>query len=290
MWLKPKWMLLVLYSVDFHEYAEGNLILLARWWRRRRQSRYPSDVITFFKLAKAHGIKRIMVRPGPYVNAEWGFFGIWGYSWMVSQKIPRQSYERRLQGLHTKLFDYLDPQFLKSTKTWFETLYNQVLKFNIGEGQPIVFLQVDNETNYQWQSIYNQDYGPRAYGPLSNFLKDNYGDLGKLNSVHHTGWANWNKFSPLWNRAKILMKIKIGINLPILRCSRICMRLEKFGKIWEWANPKCFSPWLRVTMQPITEFFLTISIEIAPTLRVLWQSICIQKHLKMMSIPFEFSI
>jgi hypothetical protein len=216
---------------DFHEYAEGKFDFTGTADEDGDGNPdYPSrDVITFFKLAKEHGINRIMVRPGPYINAEWGFLGFGAIPEWFHKKYP-ESHMMSSTGLRTKLFDYLNPQFLKSTRTWFETLYNEVLKFNLGAGKQIVFLQVDNETNFQWQSIFDQDYSPHSISRYQDFLKSSYGNIEKLNSTHNRGWSSFSQARP---------PTEPGLNIPEdqdwyrFNDLTIFTYLNKIRKIWE---------------------------------------------------------
>jgi hypothetical protein len=182
---------------DFHEYSEGKFDFTGTVDEDGDgQPDYPSrDVITFIQLIKAHGIKHIMVRPGPYINAEWGFLGFGAVPEWFHNKFPN-SHAQNSKGQHTTLYSYSDPDFLNYSKIWLETVYKQVLKSEIGPGRPVSFIQIDNETNFQWQSIYNHDYSPRATQDYQQFLKDRYGTLAALNSQHQRNWQAWGDIKP----------------------------------------------------------------------------------------------
>ena len=62
---------------DFHEYEEGKFDFNGTSDEDGDGNPdYPSrDLHTFIKLILDHGITNIMVRPGPYINAEWGPLG-----------------------------------------------------------------------------------------------------------------------------------------------------------------------------------------------------------------------
>ena len=177
---------------DFHEYAEGQFDFTGNVDEDGDGNPdYPSrDLQTFFKLIEQHGIHRILVRPGPYINAEWGFLGFGAVPEWFHNKYP-DSHMRTSYGWRTRLYDYHNPDFLRHSRLWFEALYKQVLKNQIGPGKPVVFLQLDNETNFQWQSIYNHDYGPRAIHRYQQFLQEKYLDLAVLNRTHQRNWMHW---------------------------------------------------------------------------------------------------
>jgi hypothetical protein len=138
---------------------------------------------------------RMMVRPGPYINAEWGFLGFGAIPLWFHEKFP-DSHMRNPEGLRTKLYDYHHPALLEYTERWFRVLYREVLKPHMGRGRPILFLQIDNETNFMWQSIYNHDYGAGAVERYHAFLKARYLELGNLNSKHKRSWRNWEEIVP----------------------------------------------------------------------------------------------
>lgn len=191
---------------DFHEYAEGKFDFNGTVDEDGDgKADYPSrDIFTFFRLIEEHGIHRIMVRPGPYINAEWGFLGFGAVPKWFHDKFP-DSHMRNQLGLRTKLYDYHNPDFLKYSEKWFQVVYDRVLKSRIGAGQPVSFLQLDNETNYMWQSIWNHDHGPRARARYQDFLKSRYGSLEAVNRQHGKTWKSWSDIQT--------PKIS-GINLP----------------------------------------------------------------------------
>ena len=182
---------------DFHEYAEGKFDFDGTVDQDGDgRADYPSrDLKTFFRLIDEHGIKRIMVRPGPFINAEWGFLGFGAIPSWFHAKYP-QSHNQTPQGLNRPLYDYLDPDLARHTKLWFSRLYRDVLKERMGHGKPIAFMQIDNETNYQWDTIYHSDYAPRSVKRYQEFLRARYGSLTKLNQAHARQWAAWSEIRP----------------------------------------------------------------------------------------------
>lgn len=177
---------------DFHEYAPGKFDFTGTVDEDGDgQPDYPSrDVLTFIKLVQDSGIKRILLRPGPYVNAEWGFLGFGAVPEWFNDMYPN-SHMRNSQGLKTKLYDYHNPDFLRHTKLWFDELNKQVFTHVIGKGKPAIFLQLDNETNFQWQSIYNHDYGPAAVLRYQQFLESRYVTLDAMNAAQSTQAKSW---------------------------------------------------------------------------------------------------
>jgi hypothetical protein len=182
---------------DFHEYAEGRFDFDGTADEDGDgNADYPSrDLFTFFKMIEERGLRRIMVRPGPYINAEWGFLGFGAIPLWFHEKFL-DSHMRNPAGLRTKLYDYHSPELLEYTRRWFSELHRQVLHRYLGPGKPILFLQIDNETNFMWQSIFNHDYGVRAVERYQAFLKLGYLELKALNSAHGTNWRSWEEIRP----------------------------------------------------------------------------------------------
>lgn len=182
---------------DFHEYAEGKFDFSGTVDEDGDgRPDYPSrDLETFFSLIEQHGIRHVMVRPGPYINAEWGFLGFGAVPKWFHQKYPR-SHMQAPDGSFTKLYDYHDPDFLRYSRNWIREVHERVLKTRMGPGKPIAFVQIDNETNFQWQSIYSSDYGSDAVDRYREFLKSNYATLADLNRAHARQWTDWTRVQP----------------------------------------------------------------------------------------------
>ncbi|MES2965022.1 MAG: beta-galactosidase [Bdellovibrionota bacterium] len=182
---------------DFHEYAEGKFDFTGTVDEDGDGNPdYPSrDVLTFFKMIEQRGIKRIMARPGPYINAEWGFLGFGAVPKWFSDKYPN-SKMRTSSGLASKLYDYHNADLLRHTELWFKELNAKVLGDKIGAGKPVSFLQLDNETNFQWQSIFTADYGDPAIARYRDFLKARHQSIATLNAIHGRQWASFAHVQP----------------------------------------------------------------------------------------------
>lgn len=216
---------------DFHEYAEGKFDFTGTADEDRDgRPDYPSrDLVTFFKMIESRGIRRIMVRPGPYINAEWGFLGFGAVPKWFSDKFP-SSKMRSPSGQASKLYDYHNPDLLRYTELWFRALHDQVLKHHIGPGKPVHFLQLDNETNFQWQSIFNADYGPGAIARYREFVEKRYQSIAALNKSHSRSWTSFAQVEP---------PRSVGNNLAEdqdwyrFQDESIRSYLEKVRRIWE---------------------------------------------------------
>lgn len=102
---------------NFHEQEEGKYNFKGQ-----------ADVAAFCKLAQKHGMY-IIVRPGPYVCAEWEMGGLpW---WLLKKK-------------DIKLRDN-DPYFLERTSLFMNEVANQLKDLQITKGGNIIMFQVENE-------------------------------------------------------------------------------------------------------------------------------------------------
>jgi glucoamylase len=182
---------------DFHEYAEGKFDFDGTVDEDGDGNPdYPSrDIRTFIRMIKERGIRHIMARPGPFINAEWGFLGFGAIPLWFHEKYPN-SHARNPKSQRTTLYNYHDADFLRHSQNWLKTVYDNVLREQIGPGRPVSFIQIDNETNLMWQSAYNHDYGPQALDRYRDFLKNTYGSIESLNSAHRRFWNTWNEVTP----------------------------------------------------------------------------------------------
>ena len=104
------------------------------------------DIAEFIREAQQEGLY-VNLRPGPYSCAEWEFGGF--PSWLL--KDPNTIVRSR------------DPQFLAAARTWLLRLGKEVAPLQIGNGGPILLVQVENE------------YG--SYGDDHAYMEDIHHDL-----------------------------------------------------------------------------------------------------------------
>jgi beta-galactosidase len=86
------------------------------------------NLAEYIKIAQEEGLF-VILRPGPYVCAEWEFGG---YPWFL-QNVPNMV----IRGNNA--------QYLAATKSYFTQLYNQVKDLQITKGGPIIMVQGENE-------------------------------------------------------------------------------------------------------------------------------------------------
>lgn len=89
-----------------------------------------ADLVQFIRDAQKVGLK-VLLRAGPYSCAEWEFGGF--PAWLM--KIPH---------MHTALRSN-NPAFMKPAKRWIMRLGKEVAPLQIGDGGPIIAVQIENE-------------------------------------------------------------------------------------------------------------------------------------------------
>ena len=132
-----------------------------------------NDVAEFCRLAQKNGLY-VIVRPGPYVCAEWEMGGL---PWWLLKKKDIRLRER-------------DPYFMERVKIFEEKVGEQLKPLTIQNGGPIIMIQVENEYGSYGEdkpyvseirdclrSIYGEQMGLFQCDWSSNFEKNGLDDL-----------------------------------------------------------------------------------------------------------------
>jgi beta-galactosidase len=86
------------------------------------------DVAEFIREAQQEGLY-VILRPGPYACAEWEFGGF--PAWLLKD--------------HSTIVRSRDPKFLEPAGKWIHRLGQELAPLQIGNGGPIILVQVENE-------------------------------------------------------------------------------------------------------------------------------------------------
>ncbi len=178
---------------DFHEPVEGTFDFDGTLDQDKDgKPDYPSrNLKLFFKLLADRKIQHVMVRPGPYINAEWGPEGFGAVPRWFLDKYPG-SLNQNLSPNKPRTVAFYDSIFREKTVTWFTELHRQVLKDYIGPGKPASFLQIDNETNYFWDSVYERDRKKESIGRFREFIATKYQhDLARVSLAYGAAVLNF---------------------------------------------------------------------------------------------------
>lgn len=137
-------------------------------------------MVGFIKIAQEVGLN-VILRPGPYIDAEWEFGGFPG--WLLNST-------RKLR-LRT-----MDPEYIQHIDKWFDKLLPMLKPLLHENGGPIIMLQVENEYGSYFEC--NHDYirhlehkfrehlGPNAFLFTTDGDGDGYMKCGTLQGMYAT--------------------------------------------------------------------------------------------------------
>jgi beta-galactosidase len=135
------------------------------------------DVVRFLNMAQDRGLK-VVLRPGPHINAELTHFGlperiVWDKD--CQARTPRNHpVMLPMPPLAFPVPSYASDAFHAETARWYEAMARVLVPLCHPRG-PIVLLQVDNEgALYFRDGPYDQDYHPDAIHLFRNFLRSKY--------------------------------------------------------------------------------------------------------------------
>lgn len=125
-----------------------------------------NDVAEFCRLAQKNGMY-VIVRPGPYVCAEWEMGGLpW---WLLKKKDIRLREQ--------------DPYFMERVRMFEGKVAEQLAPLTIQRGGPIIMVQVENE-----YGSYGED---KAYvGEIRDIVKEAYSKDGQHPLLFQCDWAS----------------------------------------------------------------------------------------------------
>jgi beta-galactosidase len=141
------------------------------------------DVARFVRMCGERGLK-VIVRPGPHVNAELTFFGIperivWDRE--CQARTPRDNpVMLPMLPVAFPVPSYASDLFHEETARWFEAFAEHLAPLRHPHG-PIVMVQIDNEgALYFRDGAFDQDYHPDAIRLFRSFLRAKYRHLREL--------------------------------------------------------------------------------------------------------------
>jgi beta-galactosidase len=141
------------------------------------------SVATFVRLAGEVGL-RVIIRPGPHINAELTYFGIperviWTKE-CQALSAGGKPVALPVPPLAFPVPSYASEAFHAEARGWFQAVGRELSPLVWPHG-PIVLLQVDNEgAMYFRDGVYDQDYHPDAIALYRAFLEERYGTVEKL--------------------------------------------------------------------------------------------------------------
>ena len=95
------------------------------------------DVERFIRMAQQLGLY-VIIRPSPYICAEWEFGGL--PAWLLAE-----------DGMKYRI-SY--PPFLKHVEEYYDVLMKKLVPLQINHGGPIIVMQIENE--YGYYAVFNE--------------------------------------------------------------------------------------------------------------------------------------
>src|SRR5215831_8690535 len=148
---------------NFHEVSSGEFDFTGESDPRR-------NLHAFLRLADELGFW-VLLRPGPYIYAEW----------------PNSGIPERVVAFHR-----LHPEFKRAAQAWMSAVVSVARPLLASNGGPIVMWQADNEAD-GWFDV----YGPRTVGLFRDFLRGRYGRIEDLNAAWSSAFVDFGSVLPV---------------------------------------------------------------------------------------------
>jgi beta-galactosidase len=172
---------------DWHEGEEGKADFTG-------VSHPGRNLVRFIELCGKLGL-HLIVKPGPYILAEYELHGLPG--WLLDRLGP----ESRAQDADGRviapdLMCYMSEGFLRHSHLWYDKVMPVISRYQESAGGPIVMLQVCNEVGvFQWLSG-RIDYNPAVISLYREFLRGMYGTVEPLNRLYGSSVAAFDDVAP----------------------------------------------------------------------------------------------
>jgi beta-galactosidase len=172
---------------DWHEYAKGAFDFDGATHPARNLRR-------FIALCAQAGL-RLILKPGPYILAEYEAQGLPG--WLAAD-IGESAFARDETGavIRPDVFTYLSDKFLERVFGWYDAVLPVIRENQASQGGPVICMQVCNEVGiFQW--LYGKvDYNPAAVTLYRGFIEEKYQTVRALNSMYETQYMDFQTIAP----------------------------------------------------------------------------------------------
>ncbi|MBK5262074.1 MAG: beta-galactosidase [Peptostreptococcaceae bacterium] len=158
------------------------------------------DLEGFLKTCKEMGLY-VIVRPGPYQYSELKHAGLPG--WLVKNYPEIRAKNINNEDYDADVVSYLHPIFLEKTRAWFNAICPIIKKYSVDNGGPIVFVQLDNETDglQIWDGGMDYNATSMGFGKKNGrypvFLQAKYKDISALNKAYNTDYKSFENVLPV---------------------------------------------------------------------------------------------
>ncbi|MDQ3811692.1 MAG: beta-galactosidase [Chloroflexota bacterium] len=169
------------------------------------QTRPERDLVGFLDLLRHYGLFAI-VRPGPFINAE---FNYGGHPMWLFERYP-EVYSHRAdggrafwEGHGVPVPSQLHPTFSRLVDAWYDQVIPILAERTHERGGPVILAQPDNEMNLMFTygvhgSLYDQYVvgDESRHGLWQTWLNETYGSLEAVNRRYGTHAADWAAIRP----------------------------------------------------------------------------------------------
>jgi beta-galactosidase len=160
------------------------------------------DLVVFLELAREFGFK-VILRPGPYIDAEWKLGGYPEFIFDTPELIAKDWEGKNVELVNQMgvkdgfLPSFHHPRFQGHIKRYFAAL-SEIIKNYIYPKGPVILLQLDNHTSLQENfGVFHGDYNEYVLSNLfPQFLQEKYGTVKKLNEIYHEKIQSFEKILP----------------------------------------------------------------------------------------------
>jgi beta-galactosidase len=172
---------------DWHEPAEGRPDFTG-------ETHPGKNLVRFIGLCRKLGLY-LIVKPGPYILAEYELHGLPG--WLLERLGPdARAQDTDGSVIAPDLMCYMSQAYLHHSFLWYDKVMPVIAKHQESAGGPIVMIQVCNEVGvFQWLSG-RIDYNPAVVKLYREFLRGMYGSVDAVNRLYGTGASAFDEVAP----------------------------------------------------------------------------------------------
>ncbi|NQT20682.1 MAG: beta-galactosidase [Planctomycetes bacterium] len=180
---------------NHHEYERGKFDFSGETDPQR-------DLLTFLKECRQTGF-RVILKPGPWICAEWKHGGLPEYLFETGELVARDANDEPLHAGNHPDVDaglvpcYAHPEYLKHVRTYFTALVDAIREHLHPNGN-VFLIQLDNEPSHCHRGmLFDADYHQLVTDRLyPRYLQDRYKDIERLNSIYLTDLHDFSECAP----------------------------------------------------------------------------------------------
>jgi len=160
------------------------------------------DILVFLELAREFGFK-IILRPGPWIGAEWENGGLPDFVLRDKEATAKSPSGEEVSAHNTvgvsagKVPCYLHPVYLAHIKRYFSALVEAIQNYIYPKG-PVFLIQIDNYADFGGSTgIFEADYSHLVSKELyPQFLQEKYQSITNLNKSYRKNFRSFTELEP----------------------------------------------------------------------------------------------